>query len=145
MQAQPPIADLTHLIQLSVAPVFLLTALGTMLGVFSARLGRIVDRARKLRERVEVAGEAERALLGEEVRVLARRRRRVNAAITAATCAALLVCVLIASAFIGSIWHWDVSHWVAGLFVAAMVAFIVALLSFLSEVLIAVASVRLEP
>jgi Protein of unknown function (DUF2721) len=39
--------DITHTIQLAVAPVFLLTALGTTLGVLASRLGRIVDRARR--------------------------------------------------------------------------------------------------
>jgi hypothetical protein len=37
-------------IQLSVAPVFLLTAIGTMLAVLVGRLNRIVDRARILEE-----------------------------------------------------------------------------------------------
>ena len=47
------IYDISHVIQLSVAPVFLLTAIGTILGVLSSRLARIVDRARALNERLE--------------------------------------------------------------------------------------------
>jgi lipopolysaccharide export LptBFGC system permease protein LptF len=145
MPDETPITAVARVIQLSVAPVFLLTALGTMLGVFSTRLGRIIDRARTLLERAPAAPTERRPAIDAELRLLHRRRRRVNAAIAFATAAALLVCVLIATAFVGSILGFDFSRPVAGLFIAAMVAFIGALVAFLSEVLIAVSSVRIEP
>jgi hypothetical protein len=144
MPPESPIFNVARVIQLSVAPVFLLTALGTLLGVFSTRLGRIVDRWRKLLERLPSATPARIAELEGELDLLRMRRKLVNTAITFAIAAALLVCILIATAFVGSVLHWDFSHPVAGLFIAAMVAFIGALLSFLSEVLIAVGSVRIE-
>ena len=40
----------THSIQLSVAPVFLLTAVSGMIGAVAGRLGRIIDRARQVEE-----------------------------------------------------------------------------------------------
>ena len=46
MPTQPAISDISHLIALSVAPVFLLAGVGSVLGVMAARLSRIVDRAR---------------------------------------------------------------------------------------------------
>ncbi len=144
MPPESPLSDVTHVIQLSIAPVFLLTAAGTLLGVFSTRLGRIVDRWRKLLERHRAVTPAQDAELGQELDLLRLRRKLVNTAITFATAAALLVCILIATAFLGSVLHWDSSHAVAGLFIAAMVAFIGALLSFLAEVLIAVGNVRIE-
>ena len=42
------LSDITHTIQLAVAPVFLLSALGTTLSVLTTRLSRIIDRARLL-------------------------------------------------------------------------------------------------
>jgi hypothetical protein len=144
MPPESPIFNVARVIQLSVAPVFLLTALGTLLGVFSTRLGRIVDRWRILLERFRSAEPARAAELEQELDLLRLRRKLVNTAITFAIAAALLVCILIATAFVGSVLHWDFSHPVAGLFIAAMVAFIGALLSFLSEVLIAVGNVRIE-
>ena len=48
MFPQSNIPDLAHVIQLAVAPVFLLTALSTMLAVLTNRLSRVVDRTRKL-------------------------------------------------------------------------------------------------
>lgn len=141
---QSTLTDVAHVIQLSVAPVFLLTSIGTILGVLSTRLGRIVDRARLLRERVSKLPAAEAAPIREELHLLANRRHLVNMAITAGVCAALFVCMLIAIAFIGSVLAVNTSFVVAALFIAAMIAFVVALVVFLREVLMAVASVRIE-
>jgi MFS family permease len=140
-----PISSVARVIQLAVAPVFLLTALGTLLGVFSTRLGRVVDRARRLIERLRDLPEAEQAQTRAELHVLLRRRKLVNSAIGFATGAALMVCLLISVAFIGSVLGKDPSHWVASLFVVAMIAFTGALLSFLAEVLLASWTNRFEP
>lgn len=142
MQSNEALADLAHTIQLAVAPVFLLTALGTILSVLSARLGRIVDRVRVLTtlKVVDAAEERERVA---ELSSLAARRRLINLAITAATISALLVCVLIALAFLGFLLNARFSLVIAGLFIAAMTAFIGALLLFLREVLVAVSSTRI--
>jgi hypothetical protein len=144
MPPESPIFNVARVIQLSVAPVFLLTALGTLLGVFSTRLGRIVDRWRILLDRIHSAPPERAAELEKELRLLKLRRKLVNTAITFAIAAALLVCILIATAFVGSVLQWDFSHPVATLFIAVMVVFIGALLSFLTEVLVAVGNVRIE-
>ena len=44
------ITDIAHVIQLSVAPVFLLTAISTLIGAMNTRLGRIIDRRRVITE-----------------------------------------------------------------------------------------------
>jgi hypothetical protein len=144
MIPEPAISSVARVIQLSIAPVFLLTALGTMLGVFSTRLGRIVDRYRVLTDRLPEAPKAHQESIRAELTNLLKRRRVVNVAITFATGAALLVCVLIAIAFTSSIVGWDWSRTIAGLFVAAMLAFIGALLAYLSEVSLAVRAVWLK-
>ena len=50
------VGTLARVIQLSVAPVFLLTGIGTMLSVMTNRLGRVIDRARVLEARLENDG-----------------------------------------------------------------------------------------
>jgi hypothetical protein len=143
MPPEAHVSDIARTIQLAVAPVFLLTALGTILGVFSNRLGRIVDRTRLLAERVREArsDELHQAMLAE-LDLLATRRHYVNYAITSATMSALLVCLVIAAAFVGFILRLNFSEVIAALFVAAMAAAITALLCFLREVLLAVSSPR---
>ena len=138
------VTDVARVIQLAVAPVFLLTAIGTILSVLSGRLARIVDRARVLVERGAALAPDARGPIHGEIQTLLRRRRLVNLAITSGTMAALLVCVLIASAFVGYLMAVDFSVFLAVLFIAAMTAFVAALLLFLSEIFIAVRTLRLD-
>ena len=91
------LSDLAKVIQLSIAPVFLLTSLGTFLAVLNVRLSRIIDRARTLEAR---ARDTPALVNPKEMVILKRRRKLVYAAIACATFAALIVCMLIACAFI---------------------------------------------
>ena len=138
------INDISHVIQLSVAPVFLLTAIGTILGVLSARMARIVDRVRELYDRLELAPENRIVAIHSEMHTLARRRHQVNMAITFGTTAALLVCVSIATMFLGAVMKANVAMVVASLFILAMAAFVAALVFFLREVLLAVKSLNIS-
>jgi membrane glycosyltransferase len=134
--------DITHTIQLAVAPVFLLTALGTTLAVLTARLARIVDRARRVEARLagEVA-EARRASI-DELWMLQRRVHLIHLALTLGTCAALLVCLLIAVAFVGYLLGARVGIIMAILFIAAMTAYVGALVCFLREIFAAIDAMR---
>ena len=137
--------DLARLIQLSVAPVFLLTGAGTLLNVLSSRLGRVVDRSRVLGEKLALAPPPDPTLLREEVHVLYRRRRLVNLAIASTTASMLVVCALIASMFIGFLLDLQhVSAVIAALFVVAMLGLLAGLVLFLREALLASASVHLD-
>lgn len=137
------IYDISHVIQLSVAPVFLLTSIGTILGVLSTRLARIVDRARALNDRVETAGEDRMPAIQAEMHTLAARRRLVNLAITFGTIAALLVCVSISAVFAGAMLKANIAVPVALLFITALAAFVAALVFFLREIFLAVRSLHL--
>ena len=44
------LGDVSHIIQLSIAPVFLLTGVGTNLTVLTNRLARIIDRSRTIED-----------------------------------------------------------------------------------------------
>ena len=134
--------DVTRLIQLAVAPVFLLTAVGTIIGVLSTRLGRVVDRSRTLEDRLrQLAPEGQKAAR-EELNVLSRRVRLVYASITLAVVCALFVGLLIAVAFVDAFVALDLSKFIGLLFIGAMLAFILALMVFLREIFLAVASAR---
>ena len=49
------IEAVAEVIQLAVAPVFLLAGIAGLLGVFSTRLARIIDRARVIERRIPQA------------------------------------------------------------------------------------------
>ena len=138
-----PITDLARVIQLSIAPVFLITGIASLLGVLSGRLARLIDRARVLEALAAGAQEGTPAKVREELNVLSRRGKLIYRAITLGTTSALLVCFVIASLFISALGEYPISKIVGGLFIAAMLALIAALLFFLREVFLATRALRI--
>ena len=68
--------NVAKLIQLALGPVFLLSGVGITLSMLTARLARIVDRARTLEDRREAASDAARiAHIDEDLRYIVRRTR----------------------------------------------------------------------
>lgn len=136
MFPQSSIPDLAHVIQLAVAPVFLLTALSTMLAVLTNRLSRVVDRTRTLE--MFLIEHPERTVQPRaELFILFRRTVLCNRAITLCTLTALLICVVIGLLFVSALMGFNAAWGVAALFVASMGTFVFALLSFLREIRIA--------
>jgi hypothetical protein len=140
-----PAGDIAHVIQLSVAPVFLLTGIGAILSVLSHRISRVVDRARVLEERLSKVDKDQAMAIHVELGTLARRARLVNLAITLCTMCALLVCTVIALLFIGAFMNLNFTAAVAWLFIACMAILIAGLLVFLKEIRLAIASLRIGP
>lgn len=134
--------DVAHVIQSALAPVFLISGVGVMLGVLTNRLARIVDRAQVWE--AEIHKETHRAAeLEERLRVLARRARYISSAITMCAVSALLVALVVVSLFANAFLAVNLSAVIAILFVAAMLALTVAFLVFLIEVRIATATIRI--
>lgn len=137
--------EIAGVIQLAVAPVFLLTAIGTVIGALSIRLGRAVDRRRELEVKVPSMASAELPSTREELEVIARRIRFVYFAILSAVVSALFVCLLIVFAFLGALVRTDLSYTIGAMFVLAMLALTVCLLLFLREIFLAVSTPRHVP
>lgn len=134
------IADITHVIQLSVAPAFLLVAMGTLITILSNRLGRIVDRQRKLQDRLLETPETLTSEISQDLKALVRRSTLIYFAILFAVLGALLVCLVVASTFLGALLAVELAQMVAALFVLAMVMMVVAWSLFLREIYVAVMS-----
>ena len=137
-----PLVDIGHVIQLAIAPVFLLTAIGTILNVLTGRLGRAVDRRRVLAVALlklegDIADLAKRELEYEQ-----RRIRLMYNAISMAVFAALLVAALISLAFIDPFVQLDFTKLIALLFILAMVALVGSLAILLREIFYSVNSPR---
>lgn len=134
--------DVTHLIQLAIAPVFLLNAVASIIGVLINRLSRAVDRTRALDNLLEKSAPGSAARDERELQVLRRRLTLIYLALTCEVLCALFVGLLIAAGFVGAIAGVNVSLGIACLFVFAMAAFIVGLAVFLREIFLAVVSTR---
>jgi Protein of unknown function (DUF2721) len=139
MQINSPISDIARVIQLSIAPVFLITGIAGLLSVLSGRLGRTIDRSRVLHA---LPGDDD---IDDELSVLSRRAKLIYRAITLGTTSALLVCLVIVSLFISAFVRFAIGPVIAVLFVAAIIALIAALVLFLREVFLATRALRIHP
>jgi hypothetical protein len=145
LQETAVITGVSHVIQLAVAPVFLLTGVGAVLSVLINRLGRVVDRFRALdTERLVVSGSVLESVK-REMEVLSRRARLIHWAIGLCTSCALLICVVIATLFLGSYAGFDLSTAISALFVLAMLALVLGLLCFLREITLATGGIHVVP
>jgi Protein of unknown function (DUF2721) len=135
------INDITHAIQLALAPVFLLTGIAGILAVMTGRLARIIDRGRQLTE--GVSAQPTQPHVQTELRSLERRRHLASAAITACTLSALLVCTVIAALFLEVLLQVALKAVVGLLFTGATVGLVVGLAYFLREVQLATKTVRI--
>lgn len=138
MFPQTNINEITHVIQLAIAPVFLLTAVGTIIGVLVNRLGRVVDRIRVLEEMLRFANAEELAREKIELASLARRLKLIYLSVACAVFCALFVGLLIIVAFIDALFTINLARMVGMLFVFAMLSFIASLIVFLREIFLAV-------
>lgn len=136
--------DISHLIQSALAPVFLLSGVGVTLGVMTGRLTRVVDRARRLEEKL-LLHPADTRQIHTDLRVLARRARYINAAITMCGCSAVLIALVVITLFANAFFGSGLAATIALLFVGAMIFITGAYLAFLIEVRIATAHLRIGP
>ncbi|MDP1891290.1 MAG: DUF2721 domain-containing protein [Gemmatimonadaceae bacterium] len=142
MQVEPT-ATIARVIQLSVAPVFLLMSVTGLLNVLTGRLARVIDRARVI-ERDRTSGDvAEERMALERLHTLAVRARWINIAISLSVASAIFVASVVAVLFASAFWGTDYRGLVAGLFISAMAALIVGLIYFLREISLATSSLRI--
>ena len=142
----PPSPELTHLaqiIQLAVAPVFLLAGLGAFLNVCAGRLARIVDRARRLEPQIVASRGAEHDRMVKEIRMLDRRIQVVNRAIFTSVLAAVLISLVVILLFAAFLTGYRFGTAIALLFIAAMVFTASGFAIFLHETRLGTRSVRI--
>jgi hypothetical protein len=138
--------DIARLIQSALAPVFLISGVASTLIVLTNRLARAVDRARRLESRLdEEDGEHEADPHGivRELKVLARRARYLNAAITLCALSAVMVTLVVVALFANAFFEVHMAETIAVLFVGSMLLLTTAFLAFLVEVRMATNALRI--
>ena len=133
--------DIGHVIQLAIAPVFLLTGVATKLTVLMNRLARIIDRTRVLKAELRKAPNAE---CSEELQVLYTRWQLINYALTSSTACGLLICMIISFLFLDDTTSLPLDRYIAGMFVLAMVALIASFIFLLREVFLSFRYMRMH-
>jgi hypothetical protein len=142
---EPHIPEIAAVIQLAVAPVFLLTAVGTIINALNIRLGRAVDRRRDLEALLPRIPPDEKPSAHQELETIARRIRFVYYSIVSAVVSGLFICLLIAGAFLATFLRSDISFTIATMFALAVLALTASLLLFLHEIFLAVSTPRHIP
>jgi hypothetical protein len=137
------IQTIAGVIQLAIAPAFLLGGIAALLGVFANRLGRLVDRARIIERRIPGAKrEDQLALLRTESAALWRRTTLLNWAVRFCIGALLSICLVIVTLFVGEFVTIKIVALIAVLFVTAMLSLIVGLMLLLHEVTVGTRHMR---
>ncbi|MCQ8183931.1 DUF2721 domain-containing protein [Parvularcula maris] len=139
-----PIAEA---IRLAVAPIFLLAGIGALLNVMTARLGRVVDRARLLEGMIEAGEEADLLMRHQvELAVLGSRIRAANRAIYTTSISALFVCFVVALLFVEELTSSIpvAAEAIAALFILTMAFLTLGLAFFLREIAVASRSLQVR-
>lgn len=132
-----------RIVQLSLAPVFLIAGIGAMLNVMNARLTWIVERVRWMERAAEDPKAApHRRKEAEELPVLKKRQRLAHRAIDLSTASALAICLVIALLFVSAFIRTAIGTLVAALWIAAMALIFAALTMFLMETRLATQSAK---
>jgi hypothetical protein len=137
------LSNISQIIQLAIAPVFLLSGVGTQLMVLTNRLARIIDRSRALETLIQENG-AEQLSDNEKIELdeLYQRMHLINRSITLSSSCALLICLVIASLFIGDALDKRLDNLIAIFFVGGIVALIGSFIYFLREIFVATKNIE---
>ncbi|MDX4063956.1 DUF2721 domain-containing protein [Aliarcobacter skirrowii] len=133
------IDSITSMIQLSVAPVFLLAGVAGILNLFSTRLIRIIDKV----DRLDKFEQEQKSLnnMSNDLKNMIKNRRdfltmrmnNTNLAIFFGTTTGLLIALVIITIFLSSFFHFEYTIFIASLFILAMCSLVISLILFLKE------------
>ncbi len=119
-----------QVVQLSLAPAFLLSGIGAIMNVIMSRMIWISQRIENIEERTESQRTAKQA---REVGWLMRRRKLMQGAIMFSTAAAVMISAVIMLLFISAYITAQIGTVIAGLWVLTMLLLVTGLAFFLLE------------
>lgn len=144
MMPLPQVSQVAQTIQLALAPVFLLAGIGAFLNVCTGRLARVIDRARKVEERVLVSRGKEHDRLVNEIRTLDRRMSVVNVSIFLSVASACAVCLVVILLFAGNLLDAHLGTPIAVLFSVSMMLQAAAFATFIQEIRLASRTIHIR-
>ncbi|MEM9387133.1 MAG: DUF2721 domain-containing protein [Pseudomonadota bacterium] len=135
-----------EIIQLALAPVFMLVAIGQLMNVVSLRLARVIDRIRSLIAEYEAQADASKqSRMRHEVSDLFRRMRFANVSVNLLVSSAVAVCGVVVLLFLDGLVSWDLEGLLIVLFTLSVLLITGGVIAFLIEVTIATATLSRDP
>lgn len=132
-------------IQLSLAPVFVLVAIGNIMNILTTRLGRIVDRSRVLQARYSETSAAEHDAVVTEMRFVDRRIQLISHALLVLVLAGIGIGVTVGTLFLGELVGREFRLATELAFLGAIALLMVALVYLLLETRLVSRKLRLPP
>ncbi len=130
-------------IQLALAPVFVLVAIGNILNLLSTRLSRVVDRSRALQGRHAETEGPEHDMVVREIRLIDRRISLIARAMRLLVSGSLAIGLTVALLFLEELAALDLQRVAAATFLIAIALLMWALVLFLRETQTASAALRI--
>jgi hypothetical protein len=130
-------------IQLALAPVFVLVAIGNILNLLSSRLGRVVDRSRALQTRHMATQGSEHDMVVAEIRLLDQRIHLITRAVFALVISGLAIGTTVAELFLQQLVGADLQLLAALTFLVAIGLLMWALVLFLRETRVSAQQLRI--
>jgi len=136
--------SLTHVIQVALTPVFLLSAIAALLNVFSSRLVRVADQVDQISEKLQEATDGETGHLAAQFAYLRKRSVALETAVVLGTLGATATCGAAFALFVGALRNSAAVTMLFGLFGFALLCTILAITAFMVEMLMAGRGLRAE-
>ncbi|MBB3903125.1 DUF2721 domain-containing protein [Methylobacterium brachythecii] len=136
--------DIAHIIQVALAPAFLLTALATLLNVFSTRLGRVADKVDLAAIGLRSAGPEEARRLSAQLTFLRRRSFVLDAAVLLASAGGIMTVIAVLTLFVGVLREATTTSVLFTCFGIALVCTAGAIAAFIGEIVLAGHGIRDE-
>lgn len=130
-------------IQLALAPVFVLVAIGNIMNILSTRLGRVVDRSRVLQQMHATTSGLEHDRVVREIRTVDRRIAMISRAILLLVLSGLTIGLCVALLFVEELFNVNLQQVAAAAFMVAIGLLMSALTLFMRETRHATAVLRI--
>jgi hypothetical protein len=138
------VAEILPILQTAIGPTILISGVGLLLLTMTNRLGRVIDRYRVLLKELQNASPENRARYDIQLKILWRRAKLVRLAIALAAASELFAAVLIIVIFSVAVTHVEITWLIGSLFIAGMLCLISAMIAFLWDINLSVASFKHE-
>jgi hypothetical protein len=138
------LVSIVHIIQVSLAPVFLLSGVATLLNVFSTRYARVADQVDALGKLIDGSDDVGAAAMVVRLVHLQRRALALDAAVALAAIAGALTCATVLVLFLGEAGGFGIAAILYITFGLAIASTLAAIGAFAVEMLMASQRVRAE-
>jgi Protein of unknown function (DUF2721) len=138
-------AMIAQTIQLALAPVFVLVAIGNIMNILTTRLARMVDRSRHLQTLHPGTEGSEHDVVVVEMRIIDQRIAHIGRALLCLVVSGLAIGTTVGALFLSELVNADLRVVTALTFVAAIALLMGALVLLLLETRLAARALRLPP